>query len=48
MTAATKEVLRLHTALAVREPADLTPETLDGLVDGLSRVYDELARFYFA
>jgi uncharacterized circularly permuted ATP-grasp superfamily protein/uncharacterized alpha-E superfamily protein len=48
MTAAAKDVLRLHTALAVNEPADLTAETLDGLVGGLAGVYDELARFYFA
>ncbi len=48
MTAAAKEVLRLHTALAIKEPADLTTETLDGLVGGLAGVYDELARFYFA
>ena len=48
MTAASKEVLRLHTALAIKEPADLTAETLDGLVGGLAGIYDELARFYFA
>lgn len=48
MTAAAKNVLRLHTALAVKEPADMSAETLAGLVAGLSDVYDELARFYFA
>lgn len=48
MTAAAKEVLRLHTTLAIKEPPDLTTETLDGLVAGLSGVYNELARFYFA
>jgi len=42
-----KEVLRLHTALAIREPADMTPEALDTLAWEIGGLYESLAKSYF-
>jgi len=44
---AAKEILHLTTAIAVREPADMTPEALDGLADDIGNLYTSLARAYF-
>ena len=48
MTPAAKEVLRLHTALAIRDPAEMTPEALHGLASEIAALYDGLAGVYFA
>jgi len=48
MSSAEKEILRLHTTLAIREPADLTPEALDTLAGEVAGLYSDLSRTYFA
>ncbi|HEV2900430.1 MAG TPA: circularly permuted type 2 ATP-grasp protein [Pseudaminobacter sp.] len=47
LSPAAKEVLRLHTSLAIREPAEMTPEVLDALAWEISGLYETLARTYF-
>ena len=48
MSPAEKEILRLHTALAIKEPADMTPDALDALAADIGGLYDLLAQAYFA
>jgi uncharacterized circularly permuted ATP-grasp superfamily protein/uncharacterized alpha-E superfamily protein len=43
-----KEVLRLHTALAIKEPAEMTPPALDVLAAEIGSLYDHIAAAYFA
>ena len=43
-----KDVLRLHTALAIRRAGDLSPEALDALADDIAGLYSSLAKAYFA
>jgi uncharacterized circularly permuted ATP-grasp superfamily protein/uncharacterized alpha-E superfamily protein len=47
LSPAAKEVLRLHTSLAIREPAEMTPEALDTLAWDIGGLYETLARTYF-
>ena len=47
LTPAAKEVLRLHTMLAIDEPGDLNPEALDQLASDIGGLYDSLAKAYF-
>lgn len=47
MSPAAKEILQLTTAIAVREPADMTPQALDGLANDIGDLYTSLARAYF-
>ncbi len=47
LSPAAKEVLRLHTSLAIREPAEMTPEVLDALAWEIGGLYETLARTYF-
>ena len=47
LTAAAKEILRLHTALAIKEPAEMTPEALEKLAYEVGGLYDHLATAYF-
>ncbi|MDI6028041.1 circularly permuted type 2 ATP-grasp protein [Corticibacterium sp. UT-5YL-CI-8] len=42
-----KEVLKLHTALAVKEPGDMSPETLDQLAYDIGGLYSSLSKSYF-
>lgn len=44
---AAKEVLRMHTALAIDDPDDLTPEALDALAEDMAGLYLKLAKAYF-
>ncbi|WP_437344295.1 alpha-E domain-containing protein [Mesorhizobium marinum] len=48
LSPAAKDVLRLHTALATDDPADLSTDTLDALADDIAGLYSSLARAYFA
>jgi len=47
LSPASKDVLRLHTALATDDPADLSPEALNALADEMAGLYNSLARVYF-
>ena len=42
-----KEILRLHTALAIREPADLDTDALNELAGEIAGLYDILSKHYF-
>ena len=48
LSPAAKDVLRLHTSLAIDEPADLTTDALDALADDVAGLYTSLAKAYFA
>jgi uncharacterized alpha-E superfamily protein len=48
LSPAAKDVLKIHTALATDDPADLTTEALNLLADDIAGVYSSLARVYFA
>lgn len=48
LSAAGKEIMRLHTALAIREAPDLDPEALNTLADEIAGLYSILAKAYFA
>ena len=48
LSPAGKEILRLHTALAIREAADLEPEALDDIAGEIAGLYDILSKTYFA
>lgn len=43
-----KEILRLQTQLAIREPADLDPDAINAVADGLAGLSDRLSTAYFA
>ena len=47
MSPAAKEVLRLHTMLAIDEPGDLNPEALSRLANDIGGLYDSIAKAYF-
>jgi len=47
LTSAGKDILRLHTALAIKEPGDMTPKALDDLAFEVGGLYDNLAQAYF-
>ncbi len=47
LSPAAKEVLRLHTELSIREPADVTPEALDRIASEIAGLYDTLSTSYF-
>ncbi len=42
-----KEILRLHTALAIREPADLDTDALNALAGEIAGLYDVLRQALF-
>jgi uncharacterized circularly permuted ATP-grasp superfamily protein/uncharacterized alpha-E superfamily protein len=44
---ASRDVLRIHTALATEEPGDLSTEALGLLADDIAGLYNSLARSYF-
>ena len=48
MPAFSKEVLRLHTELAIMEATDLTPEKLDTLAYEIGTLSDTISDTYFA
>jgi uncharacterized circularly permuted ATP-grasp superfamily protein/uncharacterized alpha-E superfamily protein len=47
LSAPAKEVWRLHTDLAIKEPEDLTPEALDTMARDVASLYEKLAQSYF-
>ncbi len=47
LSPAAKDVLRLHTALAIEEPADLDPAALRKLADEVAGLYSSIAKAYF-
>ena len=48
LSGAGKEILRLHTSLAIREAPDLDPATLNALGNEIAGLYTILAKAYFA
>ena len=40
-------MVRLHTTLAIREPAEMTPDTLESLAWDIGGLYETLAKTYF-
>jgi uncharacterized circularly permuted ATP-grasp superfamily protein/uncharacterized alpha-E superfamily protein len=47
LSAPAKEVWRLHTGLATREPGDLDPDALDQIAWDVGGLYETLAKAYF-
>jgi uncharacterized alpha-E superfamily protein len=47
LSPAAKEILRLHTTLAIRDPAEMTPDALDTLAWDIGGLYETLAKTYF-
>ena len=43
-----KEILRLHTGLAIKEAKDLGPDALNRLANEIGDLYTAVARSYFA
>ncbi|MER2536735.1 MAG: circularly permuted type 2 ATP-grasp protein [Rhizobiaceae bacterium] len=48
LSAAGKEILRLHTGLAIKEAKDLGPDALNRLANEIGDLYTAVARSYFA
>jgi uncharacterized circularly permuted ATP-grasp superfamily protein/uncharacterized alpha-E superfamily protein len=48
LSPAGKEIMRLHTSLAIREASDLDPEALHDLTGEIAGLYTILAKAYFA
>ena len=48
LSAAGKEIMRLHTALAIREAPELDPDALHDLAGEIAGLYSILAKAYFA
>jgi uncharacterized alpha-E superfamily protein len=48
LSPAAKDMLRIHTALATKEPGDLPPAALETLADDIAGLYSSLAKAYFA
>ena len=48
LTPAAKEVLRLHTMLAIQEPGELDADALNGLANDIGGLYDIIAKAYFS
>lgn len=48
LSPAAKEVLKLHTRLAIEEPGALDPEDLDELANDIAGLYNSLSKAYFA
>ncbi|TPL86324.1 hypothetical protein FJ941_06595 [Mesorhizobium sp. B2-3-13] len=47
MSAAAKEILQLNTAIAIKEPADMTTKALNELASEIGGLYNSLAKAYF-
>ncbi|RUU27804.1 circularly permuted type 2 ATP-grasp protein [Mesorhizobium sp. M6A.T.Ce.TU.016.01.1.1] len=47
MSPAAKEILQLNTAIAIKEPSDMTAKALDDLATEISGLYNSLAKAYF-
>ncbi|MGE3305279.1 MAG: circularly permuted type 2 ATP-grasp protein [Rhizobiaceae bacterium] len=47
LSPAAKEVLRIHTQLAIREPGEMGPDALDAVADDIAGLYGSLASTYF-
>ena len=47
MSPAAKEILQLNTAIAIKEPADMTAKALDDLATEIGGLYNSLAKAYF-
>ncbi|TIQ93732.1 MAG: hypothetical protein E5X44_10705, partial [Mesorhizobium sp.] len=47
MSQAAKEILQLNTAIAIKEPADMTTQALDDLASEIGGLYNSLAKAYF-
>ncbi|TIP28933.1 MAG: hypothetical protein E5X67_09055 [Mesorhizobium sp.] len=47
MSQAAKEILQLNTAIAIKEPADMTAQALDDLASEIGGLYNSLAKAYF-
>jgi uncharacterized circularly permuted ATP-grasp superfamily protein/uncharacterized alpha-E superfamily protein len=48
LSPAAKDMLRIHTGLATKEPGDLSPAALEALADDIAGLYSSLAKAYFA
>lgn len=48
LSPAAKEVLRLHTTLAIAEPGDLDVDALNRLANDIGGLYDTIAKAYFS
>ncbi|PDQ22332.1 hypothetical protein CN311_04200 [Mesorhizobium sanjuanii] len=47
MSLAAKEILQLNTAIAIKEPSDMTAQALDDLANEIGGLYSSLAKAYF-
>ncbi|CCV05557.1 conserved hypothetical protein [Mesorhizobium metallidurans STM 2683] len=47
MSLAAKEILQLNTAIAIKEPSDMTAKALDDLANEIGGLYNSLAKAYF-
>jgi len=47
LSPAAKDMLRIHTGLATKEPHDLSPAALETLADDMAGLYSRLAKAYF-
>ncbi|MER8828099.1 circularly permuted type 2 ATP-grasp protein [Mesorhizobium sp. M0938] len=47
MSPAAKEILQLNTAIAIKEPSDMTAKALDDLANEIGGLYNSLAKAYF-
>lgn len=47
MSPAAKEILQLNTAIAIKEPSDMTAKALDDLATEIGGLYNSLAKAYF-
>ncbi|RUU47767.1 hypothetical protein EOD08_05250 [Mesorhizobium sp. M6A.T.Ca.TU.002.02.2.1] len=47
MSPAAKEILQLNTAIAIKEPSDMTAKALDDLASEIGGLYNSLAKAYF-
>ncbi|TIP89725.1 MAG: hypothetical protein E5X63_02415 [Mesorhizobium sp.] len=47
MSPAAKEILQLNTAIAIKEPSDMTAQALDNLATEIGGLYNSLAKAYF-
>ncbi|MFD9902338.1 circularly permuted type 2 ATP-grasp protein [Mesorhizobium sp. NPDC059025] len=48
LSPAAKDILKLNTALAVKEPSDMTATALNALADEIGGLYSSLAKAYFS
>jgi uncharacterized circularly permuted ATP-grasp superfamily protein/uncharacterized alpha-E superfamily protein len=47
MSPVAKEILQLNTAIAIKEPSDMTAKALDDLAHEIGRLYNSLGKAYF-